>query len=184
MTSAVTKRIGPEIDNFFGCVCIPLGDKAYTIIDAEDFERVISSKWAAHRARQKGERWYVKKTLHIGKLGTTLYLHRFILGAVKGQTIDHINGDALDNRKCNLRFCSMADNNRKKHRSWGKSGFKGVRVSRWNVEHKYSAVITKNYQPIVIGSFVSAIDAAKAYDAAAIELFGDFAFTNKDAGLY
>jgi hypothetical protein len=92
-----------------------------------------------------------------------------------GFEIDHINGDKSDNRFCNLRLatsqtnkanCGLSSNN--------KSGFKGVhaRGSRW------IASITHNRQLIHIGMFKSAKDAAAAYDAKAVELFGKFALTN------
>jgi len=55
-----------------------------------------------------------------------------------------------------------------------RSGFKGVHAqgSRW------IASITHNRQLIHIGMFKTAKDAANAYDAKAVELFGEFALTN------
>lgn len=38
------------------------------------------------------------------------YLHRLLVGAEKGQVVDHINHNTLDNRKCNLRICTQSDN--------------------------------------------------------------------------
>ena len=108
------------------------------------------------------------------------YEHRIAWYMVTGEDptgfeIDHINGDKSDNRFCNLRLatcqankanCGLSKSNR--------SGFKGVHAqgSRW------IASITHNRQLIHIGMFKTAKDAANAYDAKAVELFGEFALTN------
>lgn len=49
----------------------------------------------------------------------TLRLHHLILGSARGKCVDHINGDACDNRRSNLRFCTHAENiqNRKPNRN-------------------------------------------------------------------
>lgn len=54
--------------------------------------------------------------------GVTVYLHRFLLGAAKGQEIDHIDGDGLNNKRCNLRFVSHRENIRAAFRLPGRYG--------------------------------------------------------------
>ncbi len=104
-------------------------------------------------------------------------MHRVIKGAKAGQSVDHVNGNGLDNRRSNLRLCAHAENlrNRKIHKN-NKSGFKGVRKrkesSLWRAE------IRSNHKFYFLGNFHSAEEAAHAYDAAALKLHGEFARLN------
>lgn len=93
------------------------------------------------------------------------------------EMIDHINGVKGDNRMSNLRLASQAQNARNKspHRS-SKNKFKGV---RW-VRGKWSARIMNDRKETHLGRFAVEDDAARAYDLAAVNLFGDFAKTNFD----
>lgn len=112
-----------------------------------------------------------------------LYLHRLILGAKKGERVDHINGNGLDNRRENLRFATASGNgaNSRTYRN-NTSGYKGV---HW--EHrrgKWYANLTHQGKTIFIGRFDLPEDAARAYDAKAVEIHGEFARTNHMLGLY
>lgn len=91
------------------------------------------------------------------------YLHRIIMSAGKGVIIDHINGNKLDNRKCNLRICTKSQNgmNRPKQVN-NTSGYKGVTWDKTN--NKWTAQIMVNQKSIKIGRFSNIIDAAKAYN--------------------
>lgn len=93
----------------------------------------------------------------------------------KGFQVDHINHDKLDNRKSNLRIVTQQQNlmNRKVFKN-NKTGFKGVSV----YGEKYRASIRKNGKREYLGFFKNPIDAAKAYDKRAIELFGEYAVLN------
>lgn len=140
---------------------------AFTLIDDDDFERVSAHKW---HVSQK-EKSYAKGTKK------DIYLHRFILNARKEQSIDHINGDRLDNRKKNLRFATDSQNNCNTGlRCTNKSGYKGVFFSK-NAK-KWSAQIALFHRSTHLGYFNDVIEAAKAYDVAAKEHFGVFAKTN------
>jgi hypothetical protein len=91
------------------------------------------------------------------------------------ETIDHINGDKADNRLCNLRLASSAENNRNVQAQRARSSsFKGV----WRNKKKWVSYITIDGRRLKVGSFDSAEAAAIAYDARAIEHFGRFAFLN------
>lgn len=94
--------------------------------------------------------------------------------ADKGVLIDHINGNRLDNRKCNLRFCTPTENARNKKKSVNnKSGFKGVIfVKRLG---RYRPSIMFNGKLHYMGSFTTAEAAHAAYVAKAKEFFGEFA---------
>jgi hypothetical protein len=110
----------------------------------------------------------------IGIDGTPYYSHRlawlYVYGSWPSQ-VDHMNGIRDDNRLSNLRECSPWQNlaNRKTVRA----GLKGCkfdkRTSRW------SARIRKDGKETYLGSFNAEKDAHKAYLAAAMLLFGDFA---------
>lgn len=142
------------------------------IIDDEDYEEVIKHSWSLGCGTG-----YAK----CGINGRTVHLHRFVLGLSFGDkvVVDHKNGNKLDNRKENLRICSRKQNSQNRIKVLAKSGFKGVRKhgNRWQ------SVIKVDNKTVVIGSYEDKIEAAKAYDEAAIKYFGEFACTNKDLGL-
>ena len=107
----------------------------------------------------------------------TLYLHRFLLGAPAGRWVHHRNRDRLDNRRANLRAVSPAENAaaRVKRRSASSSRFKGVsrtRGGRWRV------AITAAGRRHSAGTYACELEAARAYDRLARELFGEFAGLN------
>lgn len=102
-------------------------------------------------------------------------LHRFIMGAKKEDLVDHINGDKSDNRKANLRFATKSQNAQNSRKPRNKTGFIGVAVD-WNGSIK--AHIRHNGTKYHLGVFKTAIEAARAYDARALKLFGPEARTN------
>lgn len=113
----------------------------------------------------------------------TKYLHRAIMERIIGRVlaanerVDHINGFGADNRRENLRLCSHAQNMRnQKTRDNTSSKYKGVTFYRR--DKNWQAKITKDYKTIHIGYFMNEVDAAKAYNQKAVELFGAYARTN------
>lgn len=95
-----------------------------------------------------------------------------------GIKIDHINGRRWDNRKCNLRICDDSQNNANRRPcSNNKSGYKGVRFNS-KKGRKYVVEIRKSGKYTYLGSFACPIEAARAYDKAARELHGEFAWLN------
>lgn len=104
-------------------------------------------------------------------------MHRLVNMTPNSLQVDHINGDKLDNREANLRFCINAENCRNRRRRAGNSsGFKGVSFKRSN--SKYQAAIGVDGKTIYLGLFEDPREAARAYDAAAILHHGRFALLN------
>lgn len=155
---------------------VPLTGGKTALIDAVDVERVSQFKWmAAARHSKNCERWYAVTNLGAHNGGRSAYLHRFILGAEPDIEVDHQNGDGLDNRRSNLRSASHQQNARNRVTPRGSSGFVGVYR---NPGRKWVAQIKVDGRVKYLGSFLVEIDAAAAYDRAAIELFGEFAHLN------
>lgn len=104
-------------------------------------------------------------------------MHRLIIDAPKGMEVDHINGNKLDNRVSNLRVCTKSQNQCNRGApSDGKSKYKGV--CWFKITGSWKADISVNKKRTFLGYFDSEIDAAEAYNKAAIELHGEFAKTN------
>lgn len=151
-------------------IALPLSGGYHTLIDAEDYERVSQFKWSVARPGWGG--FYGVRV----DQGRRVYLHRYILDARPGQTVDHISGDGLDNRKANLRLCSATENarNRRPNRR-NRTGFKGV---TWRSENNFQARIRVHGKQYNLGRFATPEEAARAYDQAALHHFGQFARTN------
>lgn len=150
---------------------IPMACGCVAIVDEADYDELAARRWSLNG------HGYAQANLekHENREGTPT-MHRMLLGYPPGH-IDHINRNILDNRRCNLRLCSHAQNQHNvPRRSDNKSGFKGV--SRHNPTSKWQAEIQVFGKQIYLGLFGSKEDAARAYDAAALKYHGEFARTN------
>lgn len=154
---------------------IKLSQGKVALVDDGDFELVSKYKWCAQKA--KNENYYAKTNEPCMGKQKPIMMHRIIMNANKGDYVDHINHNGLDNRRCNLRICSQTENMRnKKLHSNNTSGYKGV---YWGVKEKKWVAQIKNDQKVIwLGSFKNIIDAASAYNQAAIKYHGEFAKLN------
>lgn len=148
-------------------------------IDKDDFEKFGHYKWfvGVRRRKQSVKLYAVSQIRQDGKM-KNVYLHRLI---VPFKITDHINGDTLDNRKCNLRDCSFSENSRNSRiRIDNTTGFKGVSVDkRGSRQKRFRAYIHVERKYINLGYFQTVTEAAHAYNKAALKYHGEFARLNK-----
>lgn len=152
------------------------------IVDADNYERLNAHKWCAWWNKSTRSFYAVRSTYAVveGKRKEIkVYMHRDVLGLEPGDPLqgDHINHSTLDNRQSNLRAATRSQQqaNTRRHID-GRSGFKGV---CWNKEiNKWYAQIQVNGRQRYLGSFNVAEDAARAYDAAALNARGNYALIN------
>lgn len=136
------------------------------LVDDADYPVVSRYSWYVVRKKK-----HVYASSRIG--GRIVKLHRFILGlSASTPWVDHANGNGLDNQRANLRLCTHAQNTCGVRRSNNKTGYVGV---HWEKQTgRYRAMLAKRG----LGRFSTVEEAAKAYDAAALVRYGDFARTN------
>jgi hypothetical protein len=154
---------------------IDLGKGHIAVIDDEDAELVAGFKWYPMTAEGKV---YAAGWKHLPPGRFFVHLHRLITNAQPGDIIDHLDRDPLNCRRSNLRRVTRQQNsfNRGPNRN-GKpstSKYKGVFWCR-NSGH-FRARIVLNKKRIYLGYFDNEEDAARAYNAKAVELFGEFAY--------
>lgn len=145
--------------------------KGYAMLDYDDYRRLGVYKWHLSNG------YVTRMTYNRGKR-KQIWMHREVNSTPEGYITDHINGDKLDNRRCNLRTATKSQNaaNFGKRRDNKSGGYRGVQK---NTNCKtFMARIRKNGIVRYLGSFKTQEDAARAYDKAAKELFGEFANLN------
>lgn len=126
-----------------------------------------------------GDTEYARREIGSGATRKTILMHRLIMERVlngeqipTNMTVDHINGDGLDNRRENLRLATIQQNNCNTRTRKGKVvSYKGV-STHYN---KYRARIRFERKLIYLGLFNTPEEAHEAYKAKAKELFGEFA---------
>lgn len=147
-------------------------DSLWTIFDANDLDRIVNFPYSWHADYNKnGHQFYVASTIYKQKWrelcgGNTIRLHVYLVGgSCKGKiVVDHINGDSLDNRRCNLRLADYTENalNRKSCNANNFTGFRNVSF----VDGKYLVQLRVNGENLKFGPFDKAEEAnAVAIDA-------------------
>ncbi len=145
---------------------IPLGDGLYAYVDAADYDWLSQWTWSAVNG-------YAARN----EKGKLVYMHRQIMQAPPGKIVDHFNHNKLDNTRLNLRLCTGPENQRNQRKKRGSlSRYKGVGYSK--DRHKWYAQIKIMGKDIWLGYHATEVEAARAYDRKAVELFGEFANLN------
>ena len=152
---------------------IPLGRGRVAIVDDEDFDYLSQYKWFLQSSKGR----YVQRHNNEKKRGK-IYMHREILPCPSGMMIDHINGNGLDNRKCNLRVATQSQNNSNQPKQKRNiCRFKGICVDKKN--GGWRAQISINGETKNLGHFLDDESAARAYNDAARKQFGEYARLNE-----
>ncbi len=165
-------KCGNETCPLLGISLIPLSSGKYAIVDIADYAWLMQWTWYARLNRRT---WYAGRTVFGPR--RRVYMHRVILGTPKGEIVDHRYGYGLDNRRVIIRPCTAQQNNHNRRIAKNNtSGFKGV---SWRpVEKKWVANIMIGGRCLYLGYFCCIVKAARAYDKAAKENFGEFACLN------
>lgn len=155
---------------------IKLTQGKFALVDNEDFEYLNQWKW---HFVYDGYNGYAYRNVHkINNKRTSITMHRVLMKAKKGQIIDHINHNGLDNRKANLRYCNLSQNAaNRKHNKRGTSKYLGVHYRK--KENKWIAAIKHNGKSIHIAYCPTEREAALLYNKAAIKYHGQFANLNQ-----
>lgn len=153
---------------------IKLGNSGeHAIVDESDYADLVKWRWFytnagyASRATNQGRKKWI-----------SIPMHRYLLKAPKGQDVDHINGNKLDNRRCNLRLVTRSHN--KARGGVTKRNTSGYRGVSWDKRaNKWLSIIIVNGKRIHIGLFDDIKAAAMAYNREALYYFGEYSYWNE-----
>jgi hypothetical protein len=159
-----------------GVVRIPLHSEKYpglfALIDAEDYERVSQHRW--YPRRHHSGTFYAATSIYRRKVT----MHRFLMDAPDGVPVDHANHSTLDNRRiANLRLATESQQQANRvMRKDSSSPYKGVRQRL--SDNCWQARLTSEWKTRHLGYYMTAEDAAVAYDQAVWAIHGAFALLN------
>lgn len=135
----------------------------YTLVDDDDYEKFGQYSW------NLGTGNYVVRSAK----PRNIFLHREIMNTPKGMFTDHINHNRLDNRKCNLRICTISQNLANSNKGRQGNTYKGV---TWHILHqKWEVKFMSQGKYYFIGYFNTQEEAIEAYNKKAKEILGEFA---------
>lgn len=146
---------------------IPLGNNLFAIVDAADYRKLSKYRWYASR---HGPNIYAS----CRKNGRSVHMHRMIMRPRKGYVVDHIDGNGLNNRRCNLRVCTPQQNQANRGPRGGSSRFVGVHRHG----DKWESGIRWRGKYYYLRLFDDEVEAAKARDRKAYELHAVHAYLN------
>ncbi len=152
---------------------VPIGNhRGFALVDERDFNLVSKFHWNLHSSGYAYTR--------ARKGGKNIYMHRLVAKASARQKINHRDGNPLNNVRSNLRISnqslSLASG-----RGWkNNSGYRGVYCRKDS--GKFQVKLKVKGRQIRLGTYVDPVEAAQAYDKAALEYFGEFARLNFSIG--
>lgn len=185
-------RQHPEPDPVPGARWLRLTRGKFALVDEDLFDQLNQSKWhwtsagtsAGHAAKDDDRE--------------RVFLHRVVLGVCDDRVfVDHRDNNGLDCRRSNLRVASRQQNSINREKFVGAPGrkftsrYKGVidrskhytreyqrKITKKAIDYPWIARIRVNKKLIHLGRFATELEAARAYDAAALQHFGEFARPN------
>lgn len=177
------RPIRPITDRGDGSCIVTLTKGQIALVDASFTKLLASSNWYAVWSADMGG-YYARTNQTVFGGGVrrqvAIIMHRLVMGVTDPKVfVDHINHDTLDNRLSNLRLSTVQQNcsNRRISTDTGcTSVYKGVHWCKRS--GKWVASIRLNYKLKSLCYFTCEIEAAMSYDAAAAQLFGEFAYLN------
>jgi hypothetical protein len=146
---------------------IPLSGGQYALVDEADYDALSQYHWhlcgGGYAARcEKGKR---------------VLMHRQIMQPAKGMFVDHIDSNRANNSRSNLRTCTPAENQRNQRKRRGSASvFKGVGYLK-GIDKCHAKLVFEG-KTVWLGHFENEVQAARAYDRAAVQYFGEFANLN------
>jgi hypothetical protein len=146
---------------------IKLTQGKVVLVDDEDFEGLNCYSWYAAK---RGTRWYAMREDTVFRV---ICMHREIMKTSDYQVVDHLDFDGLNCQKYNMRNCSKSVNGQNRRTT---CNYQGVR--KYKKASTYRSRIKVDKREIYLGSFRSEIDAALAYNKAAVFYYGENAKLN------
>lgn len=142
------------------------------LVDDEDFEYLSQFSWC--RGRGQKTHYAVARVN-----GRVQQMHRLLLTPPRGITVDHADGDGLNNTRSNIRLATSTQNQQNRSRRCDNaSGYKGVWRLKRDLAKPWTAQIKLNGKAKSLGYFATPEEAAHAYNQAADSMFGEYAYLN------
>ncbi len=168
--NSICQTIFHAVEIALSCRVVPVHRGWFALVDEEDYESVSKHLWFLSAGG------YAIRNGPGGRASPhQIMMHRAIVAPPDEMEVDHVNHIKLDNRRQNLRSCQPSENRKNlPRRRDNTTGFKGVyrRGNRWKAQ------LTVDGKHHFLGGFATPGEAARAYDAAAVEYFGEFASLN------
>lgn len=167
-----------------GSVTVPLTKGHSTTLDRADFVALFrpddagapTIRWYA--LEEPSGPIYAVRTVRAqqSRSNRMQWLHREICQPPTGMDVDHIDNNGLNNRRSNLRHATRSQNLANRPKSRGRCRFKGV---YWDANRRlWQAMLRVNGKNRHLGRFADEVEAAKAYNIAALAAWGEFATVN------
>jgi hypothetical protein len=171
----------PVLHDSFGPFCkIPLTHDRFAKVDPEDYLWLAQFRWCCKLGR---DTCYAVRHIQVRGRTKRIHMHRQIMDTPKGLVCDHINHDGLDNRRRNCRNCTREQNNANRRKRATGHGSRApssqyLGVSYCRKRQKWVAYIKRHGRSKFLGQYDEPEPAARAHDAAAWALWGEYACLN------